>query len=176
MKPVPSVLKIVDFAIIRMDFEFVAGENVDGSVNPMDYFRDYELDLDFSGGEGKYFQVTMSVDINNGSKPLPGYKISATVATLFQFGDTSSISADERNSMEGFSTVYMALNNLRGIISGFTANAPYGRYTLPSIDLNDLIRRKEKLEKASEIANKADLKATKPKKKKPGKQNKRMTK
>lgn len=45
-------------------------------------------------------------------------------------------------SVEGYSSVYMALNSLRTLVSGFTANAPFGRYILPSIDLNDLIRKK----------------------------------
>lgn len=172
MKPVHSVLKIIDFSVLQMHFELIAPDDLDEMLNPATYFGRYELDLDFSGSENEYFQITMSVDINNVANPLPGYKISAKVATLFQFGDTSSISADEKNSMEGFSTVYMALNNLRGIISAFTANAPFGRYTLPSIDLNDLIQKKRQLIKGPSTGGKRLKKENlKPHKKKIKKSN-----
>jgi hypothetical protein len=143
MKPVASILKIVDFSIMQLHFDFVMSKDANDRKNPITYFKDYEIDLDFSVHEDRYFQIIMAVEINNIEKPLPGYKLSAKVATLFQFGDTSSITPDQKKSIEGFSTVYIALNNLRGIISGFTANAPFGRYTLPSIDLNDLIMKKK---------------------------------
>jgi preprotein translocase subunit SecB len=44
-----------------------------------------------------------------------------------------------------FSAVSIALNSLRGFISSLTANAPFGRYILPSIDVNDLFRQKAKV-------------------------------
>ena len=152
MVPVHSVLKILDFSVLQMDFEVVTPKKeADRHINPTLYFDQYELDLDFSGLEHEYFQVTMSVEINCGASPLPGYRISAQVATIFHFGDISSITADEKRSMEGYSTVYMALNNLRGVIAGFTANAPFGKYMLPSVDLNDLIKKKREL-KRSEVS------------------------
>jgi len=139
--------------VLQMNFEIVTPKkDADREVNPASYFRQYELDLDFSGLEHEFFQVTMLVEINCGANPLPGYRISAQVATIFQFGDTSTISPDEKRSMEGYSTVYMALNNLRGIIAGFTANAPFGRYMLPSVDLNDLIKKKRDLKRGEASA------------------------
>ncbi len=152
MKPVPSVLKILDFAVTKMDFEIIppaGGKN----KNALPSFDDYELNLDFSVFVEEVLQIVMHVDINNADateKTLPGYSLSATVTTLFKFRDTSSITPEQKKSIEDFSMVYMALNNLRGVISGFTANAPFGRYTLPSVDLNDLIKRKR--EESSQVA------------------------
>jgi len=157
MKPVPSVLKILDFAVTKMDFEFVTSKAAGIKIKGFPDFDNYEIDLDFNVFKEDYLQVVMSVDINNIEKPLPGYRISARVATVFEFGDISALTADQKKSIEGFSTVYMALNNLRGIISGFTANAPFGRYTLPSIDLNDLIKRKQQTVK-QEITEKTTVK------------------
>jgi preprotein translocase subunit SecB len=139
MKPISSPLRILDFAVMRMDFEFIPPAN---SVRNEGLFDRYEVDLDFDVFKNGILQIVMTVDINTGENPQPGYKISAEVASLFKFDGSAKISSGEKESMEGFSTVYIALNNLRGFISGFTANAPFGRYILPSIDLNDLILKK----------------------------------
>jgi hypothetical protein len=162
MKPVRSELKIIDFAVLAMTFEFVAMQPSQKPINPAIYFHDYELDLDFRIFKGKVIRVVMSVDVNKVKDPLPGYRISAKVATLFQFEDRTNLTAEQRQSIEGFSTIYMALNNLRGILSAFTANAPFGRYTLPSVDLNDLIHKK--MELAREDVEQKELKQTPAKK------------
>jgi preprotein translocase subunit SecB len=164
MKPIRSELKIIDFAVLSMNFEFVAMQPSQKPINPAIYFHDYELDLDFRIFKEKVIRVIMSVDVNKVRDPLPGYKISAKVATLFQFEEKTNLTAEQRQSIEGFSTIYMALNNLRGILSAFTANAPFGRYTLPSVDLNDLIRKK--MASASEDAMQKELKQKTPAKKK----------
>jgi hypothetical protein len=137
MKPIHSPLKIFDFAVTRMDFQFHPT-----TTKSPPAFEEYEIDIDFKIFRDRVLQVVIDVDINTTSKPLPGYSISAEVTCLFEFDKASKISADEKRSIEGFSTIYMALNSLRGLISSFTANAPFGRYVLPSLDLNDLIQKK----------------------------------
>src|SRR5882762_307954 len=104
MKPTHSVLKILDFSVLKMDFEFIAPKSNENYKNPSEYFADYELDLDFIVFEDDYFQVSMIVNINNVDNPLPGYKIAAKVATIFEFENSPSITPDQRKSIEGFST------------------------------------------------------------------------
>ena len=141
MKPIPSPLKLIDFAVLRMDYDFFPP---DENTHPQQYFARYELDLDFDVVKNDILHIIMSVDINVNDSPLPGYKISAKVASLFKLEDSPNMTTEQRNSIEGFSTIYIALNNLRGIISSFTSSGPFGRYILPSIDLNDLIQKKRK--------------------------------
>jgi hypothetical protein len=167
MKPIHSVLKILDFSVLKMDFDFIAPRSSEIHKGPTEYFEEYELDLDFVVFADNYFQVSMIVNINNVDNPLPGYKIVAKVATIFEFGDSLSITPDQRKSIEGFSTIYMALNNMRGIIAGFTANAPCGRYILPSIDLNDLIKKKKELANTDNSVVKKPKNENKIKEKKP---------
>jgi preprotein translocase subunit SecB len=145
MKPISSPLKLIDFAVLRMDYDFFPPGD---EGNPQSYFDKYELDLDFDMLKNDILHIIMSVDINVVDNPMPGYKISAKVASLFKLEDSPALSPEQRNSIEGFSTIYIALNNLRGIISAFTSSAPFGRYILPSIDLNDLIQKKRKGVKA----------------------------
>jgi hypothetical protein len=140
MKPSPSPLKIIDFAFVRMDYEFVPYEEESKS----NLFEQYDLDIDFKIFKNSILQIVMTAQINCIKRPLPGYRISAEVAVLFKLDESSLMTETEKQSVEGFSSVYMALNCMRTLVSGFTANAPLGRYILPSIDLNDLIKRKRK--------------------------------
>ena len=85
----------------------------------------------------------MRAKVNWDESKLPGYSINAEATCIFDFNKEFEITAEAKNSIEGFSTIYIALNTLRGFISQITANAPWGRYILPSIDLNDLIEKKK---------------------------------
>ena len=140
MKPQASPLQILDFAITQLEFHLVPPEDV--NEDPTQYFRRYDLDIDFGISTDDFIKAYIKAEINLDDK-LPGYSILAEAACIFQFDQNTGLPEDVRKSMEGFSTIYIALNSLRGLISNFTANAPFGRYILPSIDLNDLIEKKK---------------------------------
>lgn len=151
MKATISPLSIVDFAITSMDFRMQAPAKAETDVQEM--FGRYEIDIDFSIMKKDIIIVSISANINM-EKELPGYSIAAEAGCFFKFDEAVKLSESDRASLEGFSTIYIALNSLRGLISNFTANAPFGRYILPSVDLNALIGQKMKLQ--------ADNKTSKP--------------
>jgi len=140
MKANLSPLSIVDFGITSMDLKTIHPE--DPENDPTDYFYDYEIDIDFGIQVGKFINVYIIAKVNYGEETLPGYSFCAQAGCFFQFNGKTELTASQKAELEGFSTIYIALNSLRGLISSFTANAPYGRYILPSIDLNDLIAKK----------------------------------
>ena len=144
MKPSASPLSILDFAITGLDFKFHTP--ADGSqIDVKKLFSNYDIDIDFGIHNDEIIHVYMRAKINCSEKEKqPGYHIDAEATCIFEFNKEIEISKDAQNSMEGFSTIYIALNTLRGFISQITANAPWGRYVLPSIDLNDLIEKKKK--------------------------------
>lgn len=143
MKPSASPLSIVDFAITSFDFKFITP--TDGSqIDVKKLFSNYDIDIDFGIHSNEITHVYMRAKINcNEKEKKPGYFIDAEATCIFEFNEKIEISKDAKSSMEGFSTIYIALNTLRGFISQITANAPWGRYILPSIDLNDLIEKKK---------------------------------
>lgn len=156
MKPIPSPLNIVDFAVMDLQYKFIPSiENSEPNFKKI--FEDYEIDIDFNMHSNNYVHVFIKAEINFGKKQLPGYSISAEVACIFEFNEEIKISEEEKNSIEGFSTIYIALNSLRGFISQLTANGPIGRYIFPSIDLNDLINKKKALINKSNITKKKAL-------------------
>lgn len=142
MKPSPSPLNIIDCAIMNFELNFVAPEEVE-DFDVQGSFKDYPLDIDFDISSNDFFQVFIKADINRSSERRPGYSIFAEAACIFKFDEHKQLNSEQRNSLKDFSTIYIALNSLRGLISNFTANAPFGRYILPSIDLNDLITKKK---------------------------------
>ncbi len=165
MKPQASPLNIIDFAIMDLQFKFIPPkENLELDIKQ--YFNKYELDIDFTITKNEIIQVFIKTEINRGKKVLPGYSIFAEIACIFEFNKQIKISDDAKMSIEGFSTIYIALNNLRGFISQVTANGPVGRYILPSIDLNDLINKKKEIlvmedKKSKKVVNEQTAKKAK---------------
>jgi len=144
MKPIASPLNIIDFAILNFELHFIQPKKKnDVDINQL--FTEYDIDIDFTIHGNDIIQVFLTADINKERNKRQGYSISAEVACIFEFNKAIEITAAAKKQIEGFSTIYIALNSLRGFISQFTASAPLGRYILPSIDLNDLIRKKQAL-------------------------------
>jgi preprotein translocase subunit SecB len=164
MKARLSPLSILDFGITSLDFKTIPSENP--GDDPQAFFPKYDIDIDFGINPGKYINVYITAKVNAGEEKLPGYSLCAQAACFFKFDEESDLSKPQIAAMEGFSTVYIALNSLRGLISNFTANAPFGRYILPSIDLNDLIAKKRAListnskNKSNELTIKKKIKKT----------------
>lgn len=169
MKPKASPLTILDFAILNLEFNFIQPQ-MDPGFDVKKNFDEYEIDIDFGINRNEVIQVTITAEINRGKNKTPGYSIFAQAGCIFAFDEKSEISNEARNNIEGFSTIYIGLNTLRGFISQITANAPLGRYILPSIDLNDLILQKKNQVAAlnAEIVNEVETaqKDTKGKQKK----------
>lgn len=141
MKPIASPLQILDFAVTSFEFDLVGANEPD--VDPTQFFYSYPLSIDFGIVRNDLIKVFIKAEVNRLEEKLPGYSLVAEVACFYRFDEGIELSKDIKESLEGFSTIYIALNSLRGIITNFTANAPFGRYILPSIDLNDLIKNKQ---------------------------------
>jgi hypothetical protein len=142
MKPDVSPLRILDVAVLKFEYETIFPDK-DFDIRAT--FDKYDLDIDFTLTNDNFIRVFLKTDINKGSKKLPGYTISVEIVCVFEFDKAIKITEEEKRSMEGFSTIYIALNHLRSFISQFTGNTPMGKYILPSIDLNKLIEQKKNL-------------------------------
>lgn len=142
MKPIASPLNILDFAIVNLEYNFIE-PNVKGEDDLRAFFTKYDIDIDFAIHGNDVIQVLIKAEINRGLKRLPGYSIFAEVVCFYEFNKSIEIDKDAQNNIGGFSTIYIALNALRGFVSQLTANGPAGRYVLPSVDLNNLISQKK---------------------------------
>ena len=142
MKPKLSPLKLLDFAIINCNFKFLAPED---KIDIRSTFESYVIDIDFAIiSESNGTRVFIKTSINQIANMLPGYSIFVEGVAVFDIAKTDSLAEENKKSLLQFSSVSIALSSLRGFITSLTANAPFGKYTLPSIDVNDLFNQKSK--------------------------------
>ena len=140
MKAKPSPLILIDFAILNSNFKFTAPAN---DIDIRELVSSYEIDIDFAfnknDGDTRVFIKTA---INQGDDEKPGYSIFAEGVAVFEFLEEANLTEVDKKSLLQYSSVSIALNSLRGFIATLTANAPFGRYIFPSIDVNDLLKQK----------------------------------
>lgn len=140
MKAQLSPLILLDFAILNSSFKFIApAENID--IRKL--VADYLIDIDFAiiqDSDGT--RVFIKTAINQAETEMPGYSIFAEAVAIFELSKTTTLKAEDKKALLQYSAVSIALNSLRGFISSLTANAPFGKYILPSIDVNNLFQQK----------------------------------
>jgi preprotein translocase subunit SecB len=140
MTPQSSPLKLLDFAIINSSFKFIAPpDNTDIRVS----VSQYDLDVDFAIiQQPENSRVFIKAAINQIEVEKPGYAIFAEGVAVFDLDKNTTLSEEDKKALLQYSAVSIALNSLRGFIASLTANAPFGRYILPSLDVNDLFKQK----------------------------------
>lgn len=155
MKPKLSPLVLNDFAIINCNFKFIAPQE---KTNIRKLVDEYSLDIDFAIiKDDKNTKVFIKSAINNNNNNLPGYSIFAEGVAIFELISENSLTDEDKKSLLQYSAVSIAINSLRGFISSLTANAPFGKYILPSIDVNNLFQQKLATAKASTPSKKKKI-------------------
>ena len=140
MKAQFSPLALIDFAIINSNFKFIPSSD---EINIREVSAVYDIDIDFAIiQELDSTRVFIKTAINNVEEQKPGYAIFAEGVGVFQLTADDKLTEEDKKSLLQYSAVSIALNSLRGFISSLTANAPFGRYILPSIDVNKLFHQK----------------------------------
>jgi len=143
MKPQLSPLILIDFAIINSSFKFIAPSD---NSDIRQLVSEYQLDIDFAIiPENENTRVFIKASVNQVENEIPGYSIFAEGVAVFNLSEKATLSEEDKHGLLQYSAVSIALNSLRGFISSLTSNAPFGRYTLPSIDVNDLFQQKAKI-------------------------------
>ena len=75
---------------------------------------------------------------------MPGYSLFTEGVSIFSFNTKSKLSEKEKSDFLWTSGVSISINNLRNYISAITSYCPFGKYTLPSVDLTSLLNTKRK--------------------------------
>lgn len=65
--------------------------------------------------------------------------------SIFEFNKTDNITDEDKASLLNYSGLSITINYIRGFIATLTSYAPFGRYNLPTIDVNDLLSRKHEM-------------------------------
>jgi hypothetical protein len=136
-------IKFVNFVILNFDMKFIQNDG-NTSTDIKEYFSNYDLAVDYDViKEGALVKNVISARINQIENPLPGYSLFAESSCIFEFDKKKYMEKRSRDKFVGLSSLHIALPFLRGYIGAITASAPYGKYILPLIDIDNLIEQKK---------------------------------
>jgi preprotein translocase subunit SecB len=141
MKAKKSPLALKAFLLLNNKYQFIRGKDKQDVSALME---DYDIDIDYAiirDNEGEY-QLFTKIGINNIENPLPGYKIFIEGVSIFSFDEKLHVSERDKKMLLHISGLNICINSLRNVISIITSNGPFGKYTLPSIDVNQLLKDK----------------------------------
>ncbi len=145
MKIKSSPLEFIDFYILQSNLVFVEPNRKNVDVKKL--FANYNIDIDFSikTEDNNQLLVFIKVEINNIDKNKDGYSIFAEGVAIFNIEGIQDFNEQDKSGLMFYSTLSIAINNIRNYISNLTSNSPLGKYNLPAIDVNDLHSQKKKL-------------------------------
>ncbi|WP_298708184.1 hypothetical protein [Chitinophaga sp.] len=161
MKIQPSPLELVDLAIINFHYAANPSEVASGI---QELFDAYEVDMDFAvrTADDGLTRILVKASINKPAEgtPKPGYMLFAETMGVFRFKDASQVQAEKLQHLVN-SGLTMTISYLRTFIAGVTGHFPLGKYWIPSIDLNEMIRMKSEGKAADKTAVKTSRRKTK---------------
>ena len=145
MKAYKSPLILNNFFLLNLEYQFRQPDS-GTKTNVPDLIDNYNIDIDFAFHklDKETFQLFTKIGVNNIEKPLFGYMLFLEGVCVFSFNQQIKLSEHDKSSLLHFSGLNICINSLRNILSTTTANGPFGRYTLPSIDVNLLLDDKHK--------------------------------
>ena len=150
MKAFKSPLILNNFFLLNLDYQFNQPSGKP-KTNILELTDNYNLDVDFSFQklDEETFQLFTKIGVNDIEKPIFGYILFIEGVCVFSFDKKVDLSEQDKSNLLHFSGLNICINSLRNILATTTANGPFGRYTLPSIDVNLLLddKHKQTLEK-----------------------------
>lgn len=144
MKAKKSPLVLNSFLLLNHNYQFIQQEEIPSTLEIMEQ---YPIEIDFVIKEVNdgFCQLFIKIEINNIDKPLPGYKLFIEGVCIFSFDKSAPVSENDKSALLHISGISIGINSLRNIISTITSNGPFGKYTLPPIDVNQLLEDKRQI-------------------------------
>lgn len=137
-----SPLQLTDFQLLDLQYQFINPVETD-EVDTGELFSRYDIDVDFAiqPQDDANFTIFTKAGINqSGSEP--GYKLFAEGVSTFRITDPAALPETTLQNLLVFSGVGIAMQQLRSRIADLTSFAPFGKYMLPTLDVDDLLKRK----------------------------------
>ena len=145
MEITKSNLEFIDFMVLHTEYVFVEPKK---KLNIREAFNAYHIDVNFDKTREiikdnvVQFNLHIVVNINTLDKPLPGYQVKAKGVALFRLTLNDNLSKKEETNLKNLSALSITINALRNYVSQLTANGPFGKFVLPAVNVNDLIKSK----------------------------------
>lgn len=144
MKAKFSPLQLLDFNLMRTEYEFVAPDSSD--INLKELFSKYPVEIDFAISKGddlNDIQLFTIIEVNfEPENEQVGYKIMVEGGATFRITDAENLDEGIKTNLLQFSTLNIMINNLRNAMYQLTNLGPMGGYILPPIDITKLLMDK----------------------------------
>lgn len=144
MKAKFSPLQLLDFNLMRTEYEFVAPDSSD--INLKELFLGYPVEIDFAiskSDDQNEIQLFTLIEVNSEpEKAHVGYKIMVEGGATFRITDAENLDEGIKTNLLQFSTLNIMINNLRNVMYQLTNLGPMGGYILPPIDITKLLMDK----------------------------------
>ena len=137
-----SQLLLRNFFLLKQTIEFIPAP--DESTDIHNIIDSYPIDIDFliQDSQKPVYQLFVKIEINLLDQKLPGYSVFAEGVGIFEFDKSIENDDVEKGNFLYYSGIPICINSLRSIISNVTSHGPLGKYSLPSIDVNELLKDK----------------------------------
>lgn len=144
MKIERSPLELQNFVILNSEIRFI---EVKGKPDIKSIFDQYPIDIDYNIRPEKndLFTIFIKIAVNNDKPETGGYSIFTEGAGIFKLNDRAELPEKDCKHLINFSAVSILINSLRTYIQTLTTFSPFGKFTLPAIDMNHLLQEKMRL-------------------------------
>ncbi|MDL2255182.1 hypothetical protein LJC44_03210 [Parabacteroides sp. OttesenSCG-928-G06] len=140
-----SSLCLNEFVVLKSQIEYCVVESDD--LEYLDVIKDkqleYPIDIDYNiheDADSKVVAVHVKVVVNEEEKP--GYYVYAEGVGMFSFIEDEELDDKAKAELITYSGISMCITNLRSYIANVTSYYPFGKFSFPAIDMNDLIGQK----------------------------------
>lgn len=150
MKVKKAPLILHDFLVLDTKYKF--NDPGESKLKFPATFDEYEIDFDFVAKEQKNGEIFLftKISINEIEDPLPGYIIYLEGVSVFSFDKSIELTENQISDYIYLSGLSICINNLRTYLANTTSFYPFGKYLLPAIDIGELHKEKNKLNKKKE--------------------------
>lgn len=149
MKIVKSPLIIERVVVLNSEFKTIFAPP-GNALNPD--FESYPVDLDYSVKKtsNNSYRVFIKSAVNTSTEnQMLGYSIFTEMMLEFSFNSSHKLTETEMKNYIFHSGLVMGINNIRNYIQSGTSQMIFGHYLLPSIDLGELRKEKNKKTKTN---------------------------
>jgi len=151
MRTVESPLKLKDFLVLQSRYSFIEPQNE--VLNATKVFSDYTIDIDFTAREQPDGEILVfvKVSVNESDNPLSGYVLYAEGVGVFRLEENHNLPEKVVSDLVYVSGLGISINSLRNHLLQMTMSGPFGKYTLPSVDIGELHKAKKEAEAKSKL-------------------------
>lgn len=136
-----SNLMLQQFSILKSSIDFIPLKDLNKKNNiDIPIYIDYNINIIEENNKTLY-RIIIEIKGNDEDNPVEGYKFEVVAGALFEFKE--DIEKPELDKYILYSALPMTLSMARGYLASMTSYGLYGKYLIPAIDVNSIIKNEE---------------------------------